>query len=194
MADFIEHIRKLRVLLQNLVTRVVIDRADGMTYQAIWGGGRVTSGLEHLETQGVHFRVPADAGGVVVAAGGQREAGVLLVSGGIVPQEEIGPGEGGLHYLGEWKLFLRSDGLLCLGEKLPTDWVALASKVDAELSKIKDDLSALKTAVGAGFTAVGVGASANGPAGKTAMDGALAGPPSWPSSADTVQSEKVRCA
>lgn len=144
-----ELLRRLRILIQNLATRIVVDRseASGGTYQVLWGGDRVTSGLEHLETQGVHFRAPADAGGVVVSCGGQRDGGVLLALGGIVPNDAIGEGEGGLHYLGEWKVFLRADGQICLGAKTPGDWVALASKVDSELEAVRQDISNIHNAL-----------------------------------------------
>lgn len=57
-------------------------------------------------------------------------------------------------------------------------FVPLDNKLQTELNRISSDLSALKAAIGAGFTAVGIGAAANGPAGKTAFDGAAAAIPS----------------
>jgi len=181
-----EHVRRLRVLVQNLVTRVVVDRSEGSgTYQVLWGGGRVSSGLEHLEPQGMHFRAPADAGGVVVSAGGQREAGVLVVAGGIVPNDAIGEGEGGLHYLGEWRVFLRSDGGVCLGQKTPADWVALASLTDARIEALQSKLDALISAYNAhvhGGVTSGSSSSGTPPTGASPV-GSLA----------SVASEKVRC-
>jgi len=138
-----ELLRRLRILIQNLATRVAVDRSEaaGGTYQVLWGGDRVSSGLEHLESQGLHFRAAAESGGVVVNCGGQRDGGVLISVGGIVPNDSIGEGEGGLHYLGEWKLFLRADGQLCLGSKTPGDWVALAAKTDQQIQDAKTDIS-----------------------------------------------------
>lgn len=50
-------------------------------------------------------------------------------------------GEVGLYYMGEWKVFLAEDGTLRLGAKNPTDFAALASKVEAELDAIRDALT-----------------------------------------------------
>lgn len=147
MADFIEHVRKLRVLMQNMITRVVVDRSENAgDYQVLWGGDRVTSKLEHLEPQGIHFRAARDAGGVVVNPGGTREGALLLVAGGIVPNDVISEGEGGLHFLATWKVFLAQDGTVHLGSHEAPDFVALASKVDAELKALRDNVDALVTA------------------------------------------------
>lgn len=195
MADFIDHIRRLRVLMQNMITRVVVDRSENAgDYQVLWGGDRVTNGIEHLEPQGLHFRAAKDAGGVVVSAGGQREAGVLLVAGGIIPNDVIGEGEGGLHYLATWRLFLRSDGTLCLGSKEPADWVSLASKVDSELTKIKADLDALKSSYDAHMHQAGLLIWPGGmsPAPVTGTSGAPVTPAPTPHSPETVASQRVR--
>jgi phage gp45-like len=144
-----ELLRRLKILIQNLATRVAVDRSEaaGGTYQVLWGGDRVSSGLEHLESQGLHFRAAAESGGVVISCGGQRDGGVLISVGGLVPNDAIGEGEGGLHYLGEWKLFLRSDGQLCLGSKTPGDWVALAAKTDQQIQNAKADISSILQAL-----------------------------------------------
>ncbi len=57
-------------------------------------------------------------------------------------------------------------GNVNLGAVSPADAIALASKVD-------QNLTTLKTAVAAGLTAVGAGAAANGPAGATTFNGAF---------------------
>lgn len=74
-------------------------------------------------------------------------------------------------------VYLKSDGTIEAGGALA---VAIAEKVATELDRIKTDLSTLITAIGTGFTAVGVSTAANGPAGKTAFEGALGGVPSSP--------------
>lgn len=128
-----EILRKLRVRIENLITRAVMDRPDsnGRYLQVLWGGDRVSADVEHLEPQGLHFCPPADASLVVLAPGGSRAGVVALGAGGEVPADAVAAGEGGLHYLGTYKVFLAADGSTCLGAKEPDDFVALASKVDA---------------------------------------------------------------
>lgn len=134
-------LRKLRIKLENAITRVVVDRSETpILSQVLWGGGRVSSGVEHLEPQGIHFRVPADAGGACLAPSGVRDGAFLLCAGGVVPDSGIGEGEGGLHYLGQFKVFLAADGTVHLGAEAAPDFAALASKVDAALAKLQQKL------------------------------------------------------
>jgi hypothetical protein len=71
----------------------------------------------------------------------------------------IGEGEGGLHYLGAWRVYINGAGEVHVGAKVAADAAALASVVDAELTAIKADLSAL-TALLVGHTHAGVLAGA----------------------------------
>ncbi len=162
-----------------MLTRGVVDSRDNAgTYQVTWSGERASAGVEYKEPQGLHFALPKDADGMTLAPFGDRSAAVLLSSSGPTPTGTVAAGEGGLHYLGEWKVFLAADGTLALSAKAPSDWVALASLVDARISGLRSDLTSLKTAIGSGFTAVGAGVAANGPAGKVAFDAAAAAIPS----------------
>jgi hypothetical protein len=182
--------RAALVKLRNMITRGVVDSLDAAGhYQVLWTGGRASAGVENKQPQGVHFHAPVDADGVMLAPFGDRSAAVLLGASGPVPSGSIAAGEGGLHYLGEWKVFLAADGTLALSAKAPADWIALASKVDARISGLRSDLTSLKTAIGTGFTAVGVGVAANGPAGKAAFDTAAA---AIPAAAASVASTKVK--
>jgi len=185
--------------MQNMITRVVVDRSeDSVFYQVIWGGGRVSSGVEHLETQGVHFRAPADSGGVVVNAGGVRESATLIVAGGIVPNDDIEPGEGGLHYLADWRVFLNAEGQVCLGQIEPEDFAARASRVDEEIEALRADIAAIKGLL-AGPSAPPVGPPPPGVWVPVPMDGgaalqiaAGAALAQIPHEAQTVASEIVR--
>ena len=136
-------IRKLWSRLNSIVSLAVVDRraADG-THQVLFAADRVSSGVEHLEPQGLHFAVPADAQGALLSPSGNKAASVLVGAGGSVPSGALGAGEGGLHYLGEWRVFLAADGTLALSAKAPSDWVARASLVDARLSAIQSAFDA----------------------------------------------------
>ncbi len=163
--------RQVRVLMMNVVQRVMANRvsADGSNCQMMGLSGRPTPDVEILQGQGVHFMMPVKAEGIAVAPAGISDNAVIVGMGDrkTLPTDSCEPGEGGLHYLGEFKVFLAADGTVSLGATEAADFVALASKVDAAISL-------LQTAIGAGFTAVGVGVAANGPAGKTAFESAAA--------------------
>jgi phage gp45-like len=186
-----EVLRKLRVRIENAITRAVVERADAAAeyLHRKWGGDRLSPGVENLEPQGLHCSPPAGASAVLLAPGGSRAGVVALGVGASTPTDALEAGEGGLHLLGTFKVFMATDGTLHLGKKDPDDYVALASKVDAAVSSLRQDLTTLKTAIGTGLTAVGVGAAANGPAGKTAFDGASA---AVPASVASVASSKVK--
>jgi hypothetical protein len=128
--------------LRNLITRTLVDsRGSDGTYQVLWSADRVSAGVEYLEPQGVHFRLPKDALGMTISPHADRSAAVLIDAQGTVPTDTISAGEGGLHYLGDYQVFLASDGTLSLGAKAATDWVALASLVDARLASAVNALN-----------------------------------------------------
>jgi hypothetical protein len=106
---------------------------------------------------------------------------VLLSAGGAVPPGAIAAGEGGLHYLGAWRVFCRADGGLCLGDQVPADWAALASLVDARLAAIQAKFDAHTHDV----------ATTGSSTAQTGVAKAVAGPIK---PLPTVASTKVRCA
>ncbi len=121
--------------IQNLVRLAKVD-VSGPTPQVRYFSGRAMSDVPHMEPQGVHFRPAAEASGVMLAPAAEVSSAVLIDAQGAVPSDDLGDGEGGLHYLGTFKVFVAADGTLHLGEKDPEDWVALASKVDDIVSKL----------------------------------------------------------
>lgn len=139
-----DDVRKILTKLLNIVTLGVVDnRASDGTYQVLHTGDRASAGVEHLEPQGVHFRAPAEAQGVLLSPGGNKSASVMLNASGPAPGGSVAAGEGGLHYLGTFKIWLDQDGTLHLGQPDPTDYVALASLVD---TRFLDLLTALTNA------------------------------------------------
>lgn len=99
--------------------------------------------LEMLEPVGVHFLPSLDEDVLVVEVNGSADNRVVLCASqrGHRPQDLTDAGTGGLHLLGTWKVFLDSDGTVHLGERDADDFVALASKVDAEIARIWDVLT-----------------------------------------------------
>jgi len=184
----VEILRKVKVMMLNLVQRGVVDRSssDGASCQVKSVSGRVTPDVEILQGQGLHFRPGPGAEGVTVAPMGLADNAVLLGAGArkSLPADTLAAGEGGLHYLGAFKVFLAADGTLSLGAKDAGDYVALASKVDQAIAT-------LQSAIQAGFTAGGGSgpAYAGGAAQKTAFDSALLVPPGMP---DSTASETVK--
>lgn len=167
-----------KATIRNLISRIAVNR-PGAQPQVTGLGDRVYPDVENLQPQGLYFNPPAGAQGAMLSPAGDPSVALLVGVGGDVPVAPAA-GEGGLHYLGTYKLFLAADGSVHVGQKDPTDFVALASKVDAQLT-------AFKTAIAAGLTAVGVGAAANGPTGASAFNSSL-GPNPLP-----VGSTSVRC-
>lgn len=147
----------------NIVQRGVVDRssADGASCQVKSVSGRVTPDVEILQGQGLHFRPGPGAEGAAVAPMGLADNMVLLGAGArkSLPTDSLAPGEGGLHYLGAYKVFLNADGTLSLGTKLPADYVALASKVDANFTTLVSAISSGLTAGGASGPAYAGGAA-----------------------------------
>jgi hypothetical protein len=104
--------------------------------------------LEMLEPVGVHFLPSLDDDVLVFEVNGSPDHRVVMgaTQRGHRPQDLTAAGTGGLHYLGNWRVFLDDDGTVHLGERDPADFVALASLVKAELDDIKADFDALKSA------------------------------------------------
>ena len=142
--------------IRNMVMRARVDR-PGATPQLIALGGRAYPSVENRQPQGLYFNPPAGAVGVMVSPAGDPSAAMAVGVGGTTPDAPAA-GEGGLHYLGTFKVFLAADGTVHLGQKDPTDFVALASKVDAALTAFETWAG---THVHAGVTP---GGGASGPA------------------------------
>jgi hypothetical protein len=167
--------------LRSLINRVIVDRS-GVRPQLKWLAARLSPDVEVCEPQGLHFIAPAGARGVGVALSADPAQRVALGLGGDKPTDDDAEGEGGLHYLGTWKVFLAADGTVHLGAKTADDWVPLDSKIQTELARLKDeldavvvDIEALKAAGAAGFGAVT--AAGGGPAALSAWNGATSTTP-----------------
>jgi hypothetical protein len=134
----------LLVKIQSLIKRTVVDLPSA-TPQLQHNDDSLIPGVEHMEPQGLHFIAPQGAQGLILCPAAQTSNAVAVGLQGQVPSGTIQPGEGGLHYLGEWKVFLAADGSVSFGQQDASDFVALASLVLNELNQVKSDLTAFKT-------------------------------------------------
>lgn len=148
-------------LFRNLIRWATVDRTGALLQLRHFGEGLIAR-VEHQEPQGVHFGVPVGAQGIVVAPGGVSSEAVALGMTGAQPAGELAPGEGGLHYLGTFKVFLSDDGKVSLGEQMPGDWVALASLVDARISALQQKIDTHTHPI-PGLPVVGGGGGTAGP-------------------------------
>lgn len=162
----IDQLRRLRVRLENAITRAVLDRSDanGRFLQLLWAGDRVSADVEHLEPQGLHVRPPAGASAVLLAPGGSRAGALALGVGADVPADSLEAGEGGLHYLGAYRVFMKANGEVHLGVMNADDFVPCDSKLQTELAAVQSELSALKTILSTHVhSGVTTGGGASGP-------------------------------
>lgn len=190
----IEQLRRLRVRLENAITRAVLDRSDanGRFLQLLWGGDRVSADVEHLEPQGLHVRPPAGASAVLLAPGGSRAGALALGVGADVPADGIEAGEGGLHYLGAYRVFMKANGEVHLAAMIATKSAAVGETVDSEGTAWAQDLNLLKSAIEAALQAVVPAGPASGSVlGSTALIAFQAGF-TGPHSPESVCSAKVK--
>ncbi len=164
MSDVTDLFRRLRVKIQNLVQRgVVTVSANGNRYQGRHMGGRVADELENFQPQGLHFRVPLRAEYIQVHPAAEPANAVMLGAHvrGTLPTDAIPEGTGGLHYLGEFAVYIDEDQIVHLGGGIAAaDFVALAGSLK----------TAIDNMLQAGVTAGGPGA-ANFTAAKTNWSG-----------------------
>ncbi len=148
--------------MDNTVARGTINRnePDGAFAQVNTVGGRPRPETEVLQGQGVHFKAPDGSDCLVLSPVGDPGNAVAVVAGKrtalpIAPL--LQEGEGGLHYLGEYKVFLAANGKVYLGAStplVPVDAVALASKVQEMLLQLKDAFDNHTHAVSGGTAAI----------------------------------------
>lgn len=121
--------------VRNMIARARVDRPGGKP-QLKWLGDRITPEVEVMHAQGVYFTAPAGAQGMLLAPAGDPSVAVAVGLSGETPDAPPA-GEGGLHYLGTWKVYLDASGNVHLGQQVATDFVALATLVATQLTAIK---------------------------------------------------------
>lgn len=175
--------------IRNLIVRCAVE-TPGLRPVLLWLSRRLSSGTEVFEPQGVHFRAPADAQGLLLSPNGDPSNAVAVGLSGEYPDETgenaLQPGEGGLHYLGTWRIYIDRFEAVHLGERNAADWVALKSLVEAELQKLSDRVAVFERTFAA-WTPV---AMDGGAALKTAYEADPGTPGAAPGN---VGSTKVKC-
>ncbi len=126
--------------IRNVIARCKVNRT-GIKPQLTWLGVRTTPDVEHMQPQGHHFIASEDAQGVLAAPAGDPSVAMALGLGGPVPDGDDAPGEGGLHYLGSWRVYLAADGTVHLGEKDPGDAATVESLVNARFAELYSAIS-----------------------------------------------------
>lgn len=132
--------------LQAAISRAVVDTVDdskkSQLVTLVAAEGENADTIERPQSYGVTFRPPSGSEAVVLAIGSAAYRVALAVQDrDNRPAESVEEGEGGLYCLGEYKVFLAADGTLALGAKEPSDFVALASLVEAELDAIRSAIT-----------------------------------------------------
>lgn len=176
--------RNILAKVQNLVREAVID-VPGEAPQVRYFSGRVDAATPVREPQGLHFMGAAEARGLLLSPAADAGSAVLVCAQGDVPSDSIEPGEGGLHCLGEWRVFIDAQGNVHLGSRDAGDYVALASRVDAEIARIDQAITKLALAV----KPVAAVTDALTPGTGTAYNGATA---ALPGASSSVASSKVK--
>lgn len=121
------------------IAKLVKDDAGVVVMQVEQLPGELDDQVEYWQPSGLSFVPPVGSEVLFASVGGDRgHAIAIAVQKRDQRPKNCKPGEGGLHYLGEWKVFVDEDGNTCLGAKAPTDFAALQSLVEAELDKIRD--------------------------------------------------------
>lgn len=124
------------------IAKLVKDDAGVVVMQVEQLPGELDDQVEYWQAYGLSFRPPRESEVLFASVGGDRGHAVAVT----VQKRDQRPkgveeGEGGLYYMGEWKVFLAADGTVRLGAKEPSDFAALASKVEAELDVIRDAIA-----------------------------------------------------
>lgn len=149
-----QNIRRLRTKLQNLIMLALVDRA-GKRYQILGAGDQARPDVAYMQPQGLHFRAPAQAKGVVLCPAATPENAVLINAQGSTPADTLAEGEGGLHYLGTFKVYCKANGEVHLaGGTAAADFVALAQKVDTAIANIRTFINTHTHSAPGGVTGV----------------------------------------
>lgn len=125
-----ELLRKLRVRVDAMVARAVIDRVnDALRTQRLQLSilaDEVEDGVEHLQPYGLSFVPPAGAECIALAPGGYR-SGTVAICAQLPGDRPTGgkPRTGGLYTKGAWRLFIDDAGIVCLGAETSAEHLVL---------------------------------------------------------------------
>lgn len=98
----------------------------------------VVDDVEHMQPYGLSFTPAVGSEVLALAVGGSRTHTIAVCIQN--PDERptnVPPQTGGLYTKREWRVYIDAGGIVHLGAREGTDYVALASKVLAELNEIR---------------------------------------------------------
>lgn len=129
---------KLRAQVEGMLLRAAIelvnDKLDTQTVQiTLTSDDDVLDDVEHWQPYGLSFHPPAGAEALSLALNGERANAVVICA--QEPEErptDVAPREGGLYTKGQWRVFVRADGIVCIGAK-DSDQHAVLGDVLVEL-------------------------------------------------------------
>lgn len=137
-------IRELAAKLRGIVGRAVITAVDDAAKAQLLtlkerDDEEEFDQIEHAQPFGLSFRPSVGAEVILVSPDGESANQVAICAQDRTkrPAVDVAEGEGGLYLEGVYRVFLAADGTVHLGEQEGADFVALAAKVDAELSALK---------------------------------------------------------
>ena len=136
--------RELWAALRGLIVDTVIESWDASAgrVKAAWAGRRITPNVEPVFPQGVYFGVPAGARGVLFAPLGDPSRAKALAQ-GTIPSTSVEGGEGGLHYLSAWRVWVDADGVILAADPADTSYFLVrADRLQTELTAIKTYIDA----------------------------------------------------
>ncbi|MFW6086393.1 MAG: phage baseplate assembly protein domain-containing protein [Myxococcota bacterium] len=138
--------RPLAARIGSMVKRAILERindSEGVQLlQVSLLGDEVQDRCEHLQPYGLSFHPPRKSEAVALAVQGDGSHRVILgVSSRKHRPRDVEEGEGGLYYLGEWKVFLDKNGHVHLGAQEGAAKLARADRVDDEIERIWDLLT-----------------------------------------------------
>lgn len=145
-------IRRVNGMVKRGVVRRVTDGARQQLLQLSLGVDEVADEVEHLQPFGLSFVPPAGAEVAALAVGGNADY-ILALGATSRAHRPTGAneGEGGLHTLDGWKVFLDDEGNVFIGGDAAgaTVKIARADRVEAELAAIRTTLDSLTGGSGA---------------------------------------------
>lgn len=163
------------------IMRAIVRQSDGTTkcqnVQITILADEVREDVEVFEPAGLSVRPMVDAEVLALAVNGDENHLIAIGTAGRDqrPTDVVQPGEGGLYFAGEYKVFMKADGTVLLGASDATEMVALANLVASALA-------ALKSAISGAGTTPGDGGAAFKAAIMAALNGITPPGPVWPPS------------
>lgn len=124
------------MLVRGIVTLVDDTKKVQQVQAELLVPGQAPDEIEVAMPFGFTSKPPKSVEAIFGAIGASRANTVLMGWLDRARPKGLEDGEAGLHYLGEFKVFLKNDGSLRLGSKDATKLIALAEKIDGAFNAL----------------------------------------------------------